>query len=203
MKKDDFLKLGLDDAAAVRCASASAEELKGFIPKSRFDEVNSEKKLLEQNRRESDAALEKLNKYADEVKTLKTQIVSLKQENQKLVETHTAEIHAFKVNAAVDAALVAARAKNLTAVKALLNVPASAKLDKNGNVIGLSEQIDSIKLSDGYLFFSDKPFPQCVIKGAVPGESGNEFADEKADLSRLTYSQLAAYLERNPHTNIL
>ena len=40
MKKEDFLKLGLTEELAVKAAEASTEELKGFIPKNRFDEVN-------------------------------------------------------------------------------------------------------------------------------------------------------------------
>ena len=44
MKKEDFLKLGLSDELANKAAEASAEELKGFIPKSRFDEANEAKK---------------------------------------------------------------------------------------------------------------------------------------------------------------
>ena len=47
MKKDDFLKLGLDDEIAKKCEAASLEELKEFIPKSMFDEVNSAKKKFE------------------------------------------------------------------------------------------------------------------------------------------------------------
>ncbi len=47
MKKEDFTALGIDESAAEKCAAASAEELKAFIPKARFDEVNNEKKALE------------------------------------------------------------------------------------------------------------------------------------------------------------
>lgn len=37
-KKEEFVKLGLDEETAAKCEAASAEELKGFIPKARFDE---------------------------------------------------------------------------------------------------------------------------------------------------------------------
>ena len=43
MKKEDFVKLGMDEELAAKCEAASLEELKGFIPKSRFDEVNNAK----------------------------------------------------------------------------------------------------------------------------------------------------------------
>ena len=37
MRKEDFLKLGLSDELAEKAASASAEELKGYVPKGDFD----------------------------------------------------------------------------------------------------------------------------------------------------------------------
>ena len=46
MKKEEFVKLGVDDELAKKLEDASQEELKGYIPKARFDEVNNEKKKL-------------------------------------------------------------------------------------------------------------------------------------------------------------
>ena len=46
MKKEEFVKLGIDEELAKKAEAASQEELKGFIPKARFDEVNIEKKNL-------------------------------------------------------------------------------------------------------------------------------------------------------------
>jgi hypothetical protein len=42
MKKEEFVKLGLDEETAKKCEAASTEELKGYIPKARFDEVNND-----------------------------------------------------------------------------------------------------------------------------------------------------------------
>ena len=38
MKKEELVKLGLTEEDAEKVAKASEEELKGFVPKSRFDE---------------------------------------------------------------------------------------------------------------------------------------------------------------------
>lgn len=46
VRKEDFIKLGLSEELAIQCAYYSKEELKGYIPKIRFDEVNNEKKKL-------------------------------------------------------------------------------------------------------------------------------------------------------------
>ena len=49
MKKEEFVALGISAELAEKAASASAEELKGYVPKSRFDEVNEEKKNLQRS----------------------------------------------------------------------------------------------------------------------------------------------------------
>lgn len=57
MKKEEFVKLGISEDLAAKAEAASQEELKGYIPKARFDEVNNEKKKLELDVRDRDAQL--------------------------------------------------------------------------------------------------------------------------------------------------
>lgn len=38
MRKEDFVKMGIDEETAKKLETASLEELKGYIPKARFDE---------------------------------------------------------------------------------------------------------------------------------------------------------------------
>lgn len=57
MNKEDLLKLGLSEEQAEKVLSANAEQLKGFIPKSRFDEVNNTKKQLEKDLKDRDVQL--------------------------------------------------------------------------------------------------------------------------------------------------
>lgn len=199
MKKEDFLKLGADAALAEKCAAASAEELRGFIPKTRFDEVNGERKLLEQRLSENEDATQKLQSFSETIEKLKAEIKALKRENAEMTEAHAAELYRFKVSAAADRALASAGAKNLTAVKALIKGLDNARLDRNGCVAGLDEQIEALKSSDGYLFFSEKS-SKPTVRGAVPGESGDDVPT--ADISGLTYTQLAAYLEKNPDAKL-
>lgn len=47
MKKEQYLKLGFTDEMAQKAMDILREELKGYIPKSRFDQVNEVKKDLE------------------------------------------------------------------------------------------------------------------------------------------------------------
>jgi len=198
MKKEDLVKLGLDEEAAVKAANASAEELKGYIPKSRFDEVNGEVKNLKELLAERDGQLNTLKSSTGDAAALKKQIERLQDDNKTKDETHAAEMQALRVNAAVDTALTGAKAKNLTAVKALLKFE-GAELGEDGTVKGLKEQLDALAKSDAYLF-EGKTKPN--IKGAAPGQSGKEDPDNKVDTSKMSYEELAAYMTENPDAEI-
>ena len=93
MKKEDFIKHGADEDLAGKLAEASAEELKGFIPKSRFDEVNNQLKAQKDLVAERDKQLEALDtasgdaeKYKKELEDLKAQIASEKEEAKRKAE---------------------------------------------------------------------------------------------------------------------
>ena len=57
MKKEEFVALGISEELAAKAEKASQEELKGYVEKSKHDEVVEENKTLKQS--VSDRALEK------------------------------------------------------------------------------------------------------------------------------------------------
>ena len=200
MKKEEFVKLGIDEEVAKKCEAASQEELKGYIPKTRFDEVNDEKKKLQDAVKDRDEQLETLKKSTGDNEALKKQIEDLQADNKAKDEAHAAEIRQLKVDAAVDTALTGAKAKNLVAVKALLKDMDKAELAEDGTIKGLADQIAALQKSDSYLF--DAKDSKKQMKGAKPGEAGNEDGDKGVDTSKMTYSELAAYLAENPDAKI-
>ena len=200
MKKEEFVKLGIDEETAKKCEAASQEELKGYIPKARFDEVNNEKKKLELDVRDRDGQLETLKNSTGDVEAMKKQIETLQADNKAKDEAHAAEIKQLKIDSAVDAALGDAKAKNKVAVKALLKDLDKAELADDGSIKGLAEQIAALQKSDSYLFDAKETKKQ--VKGATPGESGNDEGDGKVDTSKMSYSELAAYLAENPDAKI-
>ena len=200
MRKEDFVKLGIDEETAKKCEAASQEELKGFIPKARFDEVNNEKKKLELDVRDRDGQLETLKNSTGDVEAMKKQIEDLQADNKAKDEAHAAEIKQMKIDSAIESALTGAKAKNNTAVKALLKDLDKAELADDGTIKGLAEQIEALQKSDSYLFDAKESKKQ--FKGATPGESGNEEGDQGVDLSKMSYSELAAYMAENPDVKI-
>ncbi len=200
MKKEDFVKLGLDEDAAKKCADASAEELKGFIPKARFDEVNGEKKNLETAKTTLEGQLETLKNSTGDVDAMKQQIATLQAENKQKDDDHTAEMTALKISNALDTAIGGLKGKNSKAIKALLDMD-KVTLDDKGEVTGHMDQLNAlVKAEDSKFLFDTASAPK--VKGAKTGETGKENPDGKVDTSKMTYSELAAYMAANPDTKI-
>lgn len=199
MKKEDFVKLGIDEDVAKKCETASTEELKAFIPKTRFDEVNNDKKKLELDVRERDSQLETLKNSTGDVESMKTQIATLQAENKTKDETHAAEIKQLKMDSAVNTALNVAKAKNITAAKALLGLdPTKVEFNEDGSIKGLDETLTKLKTADDSKFLFDTQAKRSTVKGAKPGETGKEEPDGKVDMSKMSFEELTAYMEQNP-----
>lgn len=169
MKKEDLIKLGLDEEMAQKVADAFAEYLKGFIPKSRFDEVNEAKKKLEQDIKTRDEQLEALKKI--DAEGLQAEIEKLQKENKATKEKYEAELKQIRLNNAVEKKLIASGAKNIKATKALLDLE-SVELDEDGNVKGLDEQIKQLQENeDSKFLFNIQSLNKQQFKGFKPGES--------------------------------
>ena len=82
MNKEDLLNLGLSEEQAEKVLSTNAEQLKGFIPKSRFDEVNNTKKQLEKDLKDRDVQLENLKNSSGDVETMKQTVENLQRDNK-------------------------------------------------------------------------------------------------------------------------
>lgn len=153
-----------------------------------------------------DKQLETLKASAGDNADLKKQIEHLQTENATAKATHESELNQLKIDFAVEKALTGAKAKNIKAVKALLEL-GEAKLDKDGNVKGLDEQIEKLRSGDDtkFLFEAQKQQKQQQnFKGFQPGASGEQKPGEgeKVDFSKMSYDELTAYMEANPDAQI-
>ncbi|MGL5511718.1 MAG: phage scaffolding protein [Sporomusa sp.] len=187
MTKEQLIKLGLDEALAEKVAAASSEELQGFIPKARFDEVNNSKKELEGQVKERDKQLDTLKKSTGDIEAMKTEIAQLQETNKTAKADYEAKVKQMQVDNAVNSALTGAKAKNLKAVRALLNLE-NAELDGE-SVKGLADQIKKLQEDEGtkFLFGSDK----AKFTGFVPG-AGNNNTNTNTDTSVDFAKSLAA-----------
>ena len=168
----EWLKTILGDAYTEEIDKKVSEEIgKNFVARADFNTVNAEKKTLADTVKERDKQLETLKASTGDVDALKNQIAALQADNAAAAKTHEDEIKRLKVDTAVELALVAAKAKNVKAVKALLDLD-KAELDADGTVKGLAEQLQKLaKAPDsGFLFEESKQ----NFKGFKPSESGED-----------------------------
>ena len=194
MKKAEFVALGISEELAAKAEKASLEELKGYVEKSKHDEAVEEGKTLKAQVAERDKQLETLKASAGDNEELKKQIEDMKKQNADQEKAHKAELAQLKLDNAIDAALTAAGAKNSKAVKALIDV-SKVKLGEDGKLTGWDDQIKAVQKSDAYLFNVQQ---KNNFKGFQPGASGDIKPGTDVDMSKMTYEELAAFIENNP-----
>lgn len=199
MKKEEFTALGISEELATKAEKASQKELEGYVTKEQFDTVNAENKNLKQSVSDRDKQLDTLKKASGDNEDLKKQIEEMKQQNKEQAEAHKAEIAQIKLDNAMDAALMAAGAKNTKAVKALLDV-SKVKLGDDGKLTEWEDQLKAVQKSDAYLF-EDKQSNR-KFKGFQPGASGDTKPGTNVDLSKMSYEELTAYMEANPEEQV-
>lgn len=164
-----------------------------FVSKEDFNNKNNEVKDLKDQLADRDRQLESLKKV--DPKQLQEEIETLKESNANKQAEFEKKIHTIKVESALDKALLSSGAKNIRAVKALLDIDVeSVKLDQSGNLENILTLIEGIKTSDPYLFESDGD-PQKGFTGAEPG-TGAQTPPQKAD-SEKSYEDFVREIENN------
>lgn len=189
---DSIIKINGDDIENAKAASATE-----------ISNLKAEVASLNTQVADRDKQLETLKAAAGDNDALKQQIADLQAENTKAKETHESEMNQLKVDFAVEKALTGAKAKNIKAVKALLDLT-DAKLDKEGNVKGLSEQIENLVKGDDTKFLFEEAKQQTTqqFKGFQPGSSTQQKPGSEVDTSKMTYDELCAYLAENPDAKL-
>lgn len=139
MNKEQLIALGLSEEQATKVLDG----FKGFVPPSRFNEVNEAKKSAEATIAERDKQLAELKKNVGDNEELKKQIETLQAENKTAKEKYESDIKAIKLNNAIDGGLLTAGAKNIKAVKALLDM---AKIKFDGEKLeGFEDQLKALR----------------------------------------------------------
>jgi hypothetical protein len=158
MKREDLKAKGLTD------------EQIDFIMAENGKDVEAVKQKLTTAEAENKTAKEQLaeaNKQIESFKGLDIDGVKKAAEEWK-AKAETAQTEAqkqiadLKFGHALDTALAGEKAKNAKAVRALLNTEGLKYNEADGSIIGLKEQLETIKKDADYLFESDQPTPRIV-----------------------------------------
>ena len=155
MTLEQLKELGLDEEIAKKVLEAHKEAIKdNYVPIARFNEVNEEKKELKNQLKDRDKQLQELKVKAAGNEELTAKITELEELNKQTKEEYENKIAALRKETTIELALKDAKARNIKAVKALLDLD-KVSLDGD-NLLGLEEQLEGLKESDPYLFGEDK-----------------------------------------------
>lgn len=174
-----------------------------FVSRADFNATNEAKKALETALKDRDAQLAALQKSTGDAQALQAQIAELQKQNAAQTKQYEADIKQLKIDNAVEAALIAAKAKNVKAAKALLDLT-NPELAEDGTVKGLAEQISRLTKDKetGFLFDADDK-KSGTFRGVNPDEGGDgKPSGGSKDPKDMTYDELCAYLAENPNVTL-
>lgn len=164
MKKEDLIALGVDEETAksimalhgktVTQLNAQVATLEG--------ERDTAKQQLESNQTELDTFKESAK--GNEELTAQLADLQAKFDESKTNSENT--IADLKKQSAIELALTQAGARNITAVKALLDAD-KLTISENG-VEGLDEQLKSVQEANDYLFQAAEPETPTIVTGGNP-----------------------------------
>ena len=208
MKRSELEALGLtkEQVDSIMAINGTDIENAKHANETALQTAQQEVSTLKKQIQDRDTQLNKLKDSAGDNETLSKQIADLQTENATAKENYEKEMNRLKVDFAVEKALTGANAKNVKAVKALLDLE-DAKLDKEGNVKGLQEQIDKLTAAEDTKFLFDVPEQgqgqgQHTFKGFQPGTAAEQKPGAGVDTSKMNYDELCAYLEANPDATL-
>lgn len=171
MNLEQLLELGLEEETANKVIEAYKQSIKDeYIPIARFNEVNEDKKQLKIQLGERDIQLGELKIKATGNEDLTTKISELEILNTTTKIEYEEKIAKLRKETSIELVLKDNKAKNIKAVKALLDLD-KVSLDGD-NLIGLEEQLEGLKESEAYLFGND------TLKGREPNKNTETVPDE-------------------------
>ncbi len=166
MKKEDLVAKGLSEEHAQTAVDAYNETIKGFIPKTRFDEVNEQLKT-------ANATIETLKKDNKDNEALQAEVAKYK---TQVTELQTAAANTVKEYALKD------KLKEAGAVDADYIIYKQGGLDKftfdkDGKPVGVEDVLKPLKESSPHLFKTQQGGGYNPAGGGNP-PAANPFAKE-------------------------
>ncbi|HBF5147637.1 TPA: phage scaffolding protein [Clostridioides difficile] len=182
MNKEQFIALGLTEELAKKAESESLSELKNYIPKTRFDEVNTAKKQLENDIKDRDKQLEDLKINSGNSEELKKQIETLQEENKNKDIKYQEELQDLKLSNAIKLS-ISGKVHDEELAAGLFD-KSKLILGDDGKVAGIEEQLKIIQESKKFLFKEEKQSnPKSGFKFGSDGGSNIDNSNQPSKLS--------------------
>lgn len=149
MNRDFLKKIGLEDEQIDHVMMEHGKTVNSV--KEELDRVKGERDSLKEEISNQNDQLEKLKKQAKDNEELQVTIEALKEANKEI----ESKLQKQRFDYELDKVLIAEKARNPKAVRPFLDTE-TMKLDEDGTIKGLKEQLEEIKESEPYLFASEK-----------------------------------------------
>lgn len=177
-------KLGVTDDNIASATQHVNEFLDGqYVTKSRFNEVNVEKKTLEEAVKERDKQLKTLKDSEGNVDDLKEQIKKLQADNKAATLKAESDMKALRLSTAIKLA-IGDTAQDVDLVANLVDT-SKLILSDDGKVTGLDEQIKVLKTEKSFLFKPDgDPKYKYEPKQGEGTPKNNPFSQEHFNLTK-------------------
>lgn len=163
-----------------------------YVPKSRYDNVEEEKKTLQATISERDKQLVELKKNAGDNEDLKKQIRDLQDANKAAKTEYDEKMKDMRLSTAIQIA-IAADAQDVGIVSGLFD-KSKLILGDDGKVTGLDEQLTALKDSKPFLF---KAVPGNPPKYSPNGGGGNNLKNPFAK-ETFNMTEQGKLLRENP-----
>lgn len=186
----------LSDEDAKKIADASGEELKGYIPKTRFDEVNEAKKTVEGQVKTLTKDLEAAKSNVGDNEELKNQLEAAIQKQKDDAKKFDEKFKEMQISNAIKLA-VSDKAQDADLVAGLFD-KSKLILGDDGKVTGLDEQLKTLQESKAFLFKpveeNTDPKPQLGFKFGNPNPNPTPEPGQRASMKDAIAARLQAQM---------
>jgi len=180
MKREDLKALELADDVIEKIMALHGKDVEAH--KTTAETAKTEAESLKKQLGEANTAIEGFKKL--DVDGIKAAADEWKTKAEKAEADATAQLAQLKFDHALDAALSGAKARNATAVRALLKL-SDLKLSEDGKIVGLDDQLKGVKETADYLFEAEGETLRIVAGANAPASTISAFeaaARKGADL---------------------
>lgn len=148
-----------------------------FVDKERFEQVNNQAKEYKKQVGERDTQISNLKEQYKDVDGLKEKVEQLEKDNKKKDEDYQAQIKEINFNIALKSALSAYKCKDTDYLMSKINREA-IKLNEDGSIVGLKEQIEPFRKDHEYLFDVEPSGTGSFSTGGEEGQHKESRAQE-------------------------
>lgn len=160
MKREQLKELGLEDAVIDKIMGLHGTDIESH--KTKVTELQGQVDAAQIQLTEANTQIEKFKGMKPE--ELKAAADEWRVKFDQAQADAKNQLESLKFDHALESALTGARARNPKAVASLLSRDA-LKLNDDGSILGLKEQLETIQKDNDYLFESSTPTPKIVIGG--------------------------------------